>query len=132
MTTEDTNRLPEIIKYLEANPTPPPAQPGGQHIHIHHHYAPPAPPVPPPRATFMDQLPAYLLLLTAMTIIGTICAAILAVIGVVVIAVLVVAAVVIALLAYLVRSMGESQALRSLAQEQGRKTSARTRSRRPH
>ena len=132
MTTED--RLSGLVEYYRANPTPPADMPpGGQHVHIHHHYAAPPPPPPPPKATLVDQLPAWLMLLMALMIIGTVCAVILAAIGIILVVVLVALALVIALLAYLVRSMGESQALRALAQEQGRRNARdRTRSRRPH
>lgn len=133
MTTEDANRLPEIIDYLRENPTPSATTgPGGQHVHIHHHYAPPAPPPPPPRATLAEQLPAWMMLATVLMITGTVCALVLAVVGIILVGVLLGVAVVVALLAYLVRSMNEGRAVQALAQDRGRKTSDRTRSRRPH
>lgn len=132
MTTEDANRLPEIIDYLKSNPTSPVAPAGGQHVHIHHHYAPPAPPPPPPRATLAEQLPAWMMLATVLMITGTVCALVLAVVGIILVVVLLGVAVVVALLAYLVRSMNEGRAVQALAQDRGRKTSDRTRSRRPH
>lgn len=124
------SRLPEIVDYLKANPTPPAnADAGGQHVHVHHHYA--APPAPPPKATIMDQLPGWMMLAMMFMIVGTVCAVILVAIGVILVIILLGLAVVVALLAYLVRSMNEGQAVRALA-DQGRKTRDRTRSRRPH
>lgn len=38
--SEIPDRLDEISKYFSANPTPPEPV-GGQHIHVHHHYAAP-------------------------------------------------------------------------------------------
>lgn len=121
MDHETSNRLPEIIDYLKANPTPPAGTEGGQHIHVHHHYAPPAPPPPPPKATMAEQIVPWVYLMVLVMIAATICAAILAVIGIILIAVLLAVAVVVALLAYLVRSMGEGQAVKALADQGKRK-----------
>lgn len=132
MDHETSNRLPEIVDYLRANPTPPETRAeGGQHVHVHHHYAAPAPPPPPPRATVMDQLPGWIMLLMALMIVATVCTVILLAVGIILVVVLVALALVIGLLAYLVRSMNEGQAVKALA-DQGRKTRDRTRSRRPY
>jgi len=121
MDHETNDRLPEIIDYLRANPTPPAAGPGGQHIHVHHHYAPPPPPPPPPRATMAEQIVPWVYLMVLVMIAATVCAAILAVIGIILVAVLLAVAIVAAVLAYLVRSMNEGSAVKALARDQGKR-----------
>jgi hypothetical protein len=122
MTTEETNsRLPEIIDYYRANPSVPrpPAVPSGSEVHYHYHAAPPPPPAP--RPTVAEKVIPWVYLAVLVMIIGTVCAAILAVIGIILIVVLLGVCVAIGMLAYLVRSMNEGAAVKALA-DQGRKT----------
>jgi hypothetical protein len=114
------SRLPEIVEYLRANPTPPADGPA-IHLHEHHHYAPPPPAPPPPRPTVAEQVVPWVYLLVLVMIAATICAAILAVIGVILVAVLLAVAVVAAILAYLVRSVNEGAAVKALARDQGKR-----------
>lgn len=118
MTTEENSRLPEIVEYLKANPTPPAA---GQHVHIHHHYAPPAPPPPPPKPTVAEQVIPWMWLALGAMIIGTICAMILAVVMTALLIGLLGVAVAAAALAYLIKTTRESQINIELAR-QGRPT----------
>jgi hypothetical protein len=130
MTNDQNSRLPEIVDYLRANPTPPA---GGQHVHIHHHYAPaPAPPPAPepsPGKKLLDDLVPYfvlglfgMIILTGCCVILFFFAAALVAVILCVVGALVALAVVIAVVAYLVRSMNEGQAVKALARNTGRKT----------
>ena len=104
---DQSNRLPEIVEYLSANPTPPAG--GGQHIHIHHHYAPPAPPTPPPKPTLAEQVVPWMYLALAAAIIGAILAAILAVVMTALLIGLIGVSVAAAAVAYLIKTTRESQ-----------------------
>lgn len=132
MTTEDENRLPEIVDYLRMNPTPPGGTAGGQHIHVHHHYAPAAPAPPPPEESpgkkLLDQMVPYFVLGLFAMIILTGCSVILFMFAAAFVAIilavvggLVAVAVVIGFLAYLVRSMNEGQAVKALSRDQGKR-----------
>lgn len=115
MDHETTNdRLPEIVDYLRANPTPPEAT-GGQHVHIHHHYPAPAPPPPPPKATLAEQALPWVWLALGATIIVTICSLILAVAMLALLVGLLGVAVTAAILAFLVKTVRESQINADLA-----------------
>lgn len=113
---DQNSRLPEIVEYLNANPTPPAA--GGQHIHIHHHYAPPAPPAPPPRGpTVAEQVIPWMYVGLMACIIGTLCAMILAAVIVALVVGMLAVAVVAAVLAYLIKTTRESQINADLARQ---------------
>lgn len=101
-------RLPEIVDYLRANPTPPAA--GGQHVHIHHHYAPPPPPPPPPKATVAEQVVPWMMLGLGACIIITVCGLFLAVALVALVLGLLATAVLVAVVAYLIKTINESRA----------------------
>jgi hypothetical protein len=106
---DQTNRLPEIVEYLKASPTPPPDA-GGQHIHVHHHYAPPAPPPPVPKATVAEQVVPWTLLGLGACIIITVCGLFLAVALIALVAGLLALAVVTAVIALLVKYINEGRA----------------------
>lgn len=110
MDHETTNdRLPEIVDYLRANPTPP--APGGQHIHIHHHYAAPPErePAPPPKQTFAEQAVPWIFLGLGACIILTICGLFLAVALIAVVIGLLAMVLFATVLAFLVKTVRESQ-----------------------
>jgi hypothetical protein len=132
MTTEDQNRLPEIIDYFSTHPTPRAGDSGGQHVHIHHHYAaapaPPPPPEPSRGQKLLDQMVPYFILGLFAMIILTGCAIILfmfaaALVAIIlsVVAGLVALVLVIAVLAYLVRSTNEGRAVKALAADHGKR-----------
>lgn len=108
MTTEDMNRLPEIVDYLRANPTPS-TLPGGQQVHIHYHQAPAPPPPPPPPPSVAEKLLPWMWLTLGALIIGTVCAMILAVVMTALLIGLIGVAVAAAALAYLIKTTKESQ-----------------------
>lgn len=121
---DQDGRLPEIVEYLQANPTPPAA--GGQHVHIHHHYAPPAPPPPPPKPTMAEQILPWMYLALAAAIIGTILATILAVVLTALLIGLIGVSVAAAAVAYLIKTTRESQINTDLVR-QGQVRNRRTR-----
>lgn len=120
---DQNSRLPEIVDYLAANPTPPAG--GGQHIHIHYHQAP-APPAPPPRGpTVAEQVVPWMYVGFMACIIGTLCAMILAAVIVALVVGMLAVAVAAAVLAYLIKTTRESQINADLAR-QGRVRNRRT------
>lgn len=110
-TTND--RLPEIVDYLRANPTSPATTggegSGGQHVHIHHHYAAPPPPPPPPKQTFAEQAVPWIFLGLGACIILTICGLFLAVALIAVVIGLLAMVLFAAVLAFLIKTIRESQ-----------------------
>lgn len=117
---DQEDRLPAIVEYLRMNPSPPPGLDDGRtviHVHEHHHYAPLAPPPPPPKPTVAEQVMPWLYVGLMACIIGTICAAILAVIMVALLIGLLGLALFAAVIAYLVRTTRESQINMDLARQ---------------
>lgn len=117
---DQNDRLPEIVEYLRANPTAPPA--GGQHIHIHHHYAPApetggAPPPEQPARSLAEQALPWVWLALGALIIGTVCAMILAVVLTALLIGLIGTAVAAAAIAYLIKTTRESQINLELARQ---------------
>lgn len=118
------DRLPAIVEYLRMHPTHtlPGAEQAGPgapqviHVHEHHHYAPPAPPPPPPKPTVAEQVIPWLYFGLMATIIGTLCAMILAAVILALVLGLLTAAAFAAVLAYLIKTTRESQINADLAQ----------------
>lgn len=128
----DQDRLNEIVQYLNANPTPPEEVPGGQHIHVHHHYAAPvisnAPVDQNPGQSVLEKYaPYYVMFLGGFVIVAggtvilmfafTAIAMILLVLLGTIAGLIVLAAVVTVLL----KTSGESRALRDLARSSAKR-----------
>lgn len=125
----DQDRLNEIVKYLGENPTATNV-PGGQHVHIHYHQAPVnTEPVNqnPGQSVLEKYTPYYIMALGGFVILAggtvilmfafTAIAMILLVLLGVIAGLIVLAAVV----SVLIKSSGESRALRDLARDAGKR-----------
>lgn len=125
----DQDRLNEIVKYLGENPTAT-GVPGGQHVHIHYHQAPVnTEPVNqnPGQSVLEKYTPYYIMALGGFVILAggtvilmfafTAIAMILLVLLGVIAGLIVLAAVV----SVLIKSSGESRALRDLARDAGKR-----------
>ena len=128
MDQTNSDRLPEIVEYLRANPTPP--ADGGQHIHIHHHY--PTPPAPPPAPEaagpgFAEKALPWVWLALGSTIILTICGLLLAVAMMALLMGLIGLTLFAVALAFLIKTVRESQINEGLAQGAARDRGKRTR-----
>lgn len=125
----DQERLNEIIKYLGENPATPDA-PGGQQVHLHFHQAPvsTAPVDQNPGQTVLEKYTPYFVMFLGGIVIIAGAAVVMMFAFAALATVLLVLLGVIAGLALLgivgvllMRSYGESQALRDLAHQQSRK-----------
>lgn len=121
----DEDRLNEITAYLQANPTPPEAV-GGQHIHVHHHYAAPvisnAPVDQNPGQSVLEKYAPYyvmflggIIIVAGVTVVLMFAFAAVAMILLVVLGCILGTALLGAVLILLLRSHSESRALRDLA-----------------
>lgn len=119
------DRLNEITRYLQANPTPP-QDIGGQHIHVHHHYAPPvisnAPVDQNPGQSVLEKYAPYyvmflggIIIVAGVTVVLVFAFAAVAMVLLVVLGCIVGTALLGAVLVLLLRSHSESRALRDLA-----------------
>jgi hypothetical protein len=127
MDQPNSDRLPEIVDYLRAHPTPPA---GGQHIHIHHHYAPaPAPPPAPEPAGpgFAEKALPWVWLALGSAIILTICSLLLAVAMMALLMGLVGLTLFAVALAFLIKTVRESQINSGLAESAVRDRGKRNR-----
>jgi hypothetical protein len=127
MDQPNSDRLPEIVEYFRANPTPPA---GGQHVHIHHHYAPaPAPPPAPERdgPSFAEKALPWVWLALGSTIILTICALLLAVAMMALLMGLIGLTLFAVALAFLIKTAREAQINAGLAEAAARDRGKRTR-----
>jgi len=123
---DQNDRLPAIVEYLKMHPTEtlPGAEAGRPiiQIHEHHHYPAPAPPAPPPKPTVAQQVIPWLYVGLMACIIGTICAAILAVVMLALLIGLSGLALAAAVIAHLIKTTRESQINMELARRPDRRT----------
>lgn len=128
----DQDRLNEITQYLQANPTLPDTVPGDQHIHVHHHYAAPvitnAPVDQNPGQSVLEKYaPYYVMFLGGFVIIagGTVILmfafAAVAMVLLVVLGCIAGLIVLAAVVAVLLKTSGESHALRDLARSSAKR-----------
>lgn len=125
----DQDRLNEIVKYLGQNPGATEV-PGGQHVHIHYHQAPVnnAPVDQNPGQSVLEKYaPYYVLFLGGIVIIAGAAVVMMFAFAAVAMVLLVLLGVIAGLIvlgvvgAILLRSYGESGALRDLAREKSRR-----------
>lgn len=121
----DEDRLNEITRYLQSNPTPPESV-GGNHIHVHHHYAAPvisnAPVDQNPGQSVLEKYAPYyvmflggIIIVAGVTVVLMFAFAAIAMILLVVLGCIVGTALLGVVLVLLMRSHSESRALRDLA-----------------